>query len=250
MSASSSNGLLPRRGSSTSSGITRPGRTWVEYGAIDDAIIEKLKDDEDVRARLQGAEELNRTMKAMKDLSPLMPQMRLFLNFLDSVLEEQNFKMNLLTLEVYAVLADRLKGRIKPHLRTLCNSLLRHASHPKIVVRIENYNAIKKLMMAAKSNAVLVHMFDHIGDKRSLVRESILNIVVFALLTFPSYEFDLKSIASSVVPTLVDPKRRVRQGSQECVAIIAAFMGPSKSAPLMRSHQYLIATVVAIIEWI
>lgn len=28
--------------------------SWVEYGAIDDSIIEKLKDDEDVRVRLQG----------------------------------------------------------------------------------------------------------------------------------------------------------------------------------------------------
>ena len=55
-----------------------------------------------------------------------------------------------------------------------------------------------------------------------------MNIVVFALLTFPSYEFDLKNIAATIVPTLVDPKRRVRQASQECVAILAAFMGPTK----------------------
>ena len=27
--------------------------SWMEYGAIDDSIIEKLKDDEDVRVRLQ-----------------------------------------------------------------------------------------------------------------------------------------------------------------------------------------------------
>jgi hypothetical protein len=59
-----------------------------------------------------------------------------------------------------------------------------------------------------------------------------LNIVVFALLTFPSYEFDLKNIAATIVPTLVDPKRRVRQASQECVAILAAFMGPTKVSEL------------------
>ena len=39
---------------------------WVEYGAIDDAIIEKLKDDEDVRVRLQGAEELHAAVRGMK----------------------------------------------------------------------------------------------------------------------------------------------------------------------------------------
>lgn len=89
-------------------------------------------------------------------------------------------------------------------------------------------------MLVAKPNSVLNQMFDHIGDKRSLVREAILNIVVYALLTFPSYEFDLKNIAATVVPTLVDPKRRVRQASQECIAILAAFMGPNKAAPLIK----------------
>ena len=71
-----------------------PTKGWVEYGAIDDAIIEKLKDDEDVRVLLQGAEELHSAIRGMKDVGPLLPQMRLFLNFLDSMLEEQNFKMN------------------------------------------------------------------------------------------------------------------------------------------------------------
>ena len=46
--------------------------------------------------------------------------------------------------------------------RTMCNSLLRHASHQKIVVRIENYRAIKKLMLATRPSHVLNHMFDHI----------------------------------------------------------------------------------------
>ena len=40
-----------------------------------------------------------------------------------------------------------------------------------------------------------------------------MNYIMFGLLTFPSNEFDLKNIAATVVPTLVDPKRRVRQAS-------------------------------------
>ena len=142
------------------------GSGWVEYGAIDDSIIEKLRDDEDLRVRLQGAEELNYAVKSLKDLNPLLPQLRLFLQFLDSVLEEQNFKMNLLILELYGVLIDRLRVKIKPHLRIICGSLLRHASHPKIVVRIENYKTIKKLMLITKPNAVINQVFDHLGDKR------------------------------------------------------------------------------------
>ena len=33
---------------------------WVEYGAIDHTIIDKLQNEEEPRVRLQGAEELNR----------------------------------------------------------------------------------------------------------------------------------------------------------------------------------------------
>ena len=51
--------------------------------------------------------------------------------------------------------------------------------------------------------------------------------------------FFLQNIAATVVPTLVDPKKRVRQASQECVAILAAFMGPTKAAPLIRSIELL-----------
>ena len=65
----------------------------------------------------QGAQELTKAITAMKDLGPMLPQMRLFLNFLDSMLEEQNFKMNLLILDIYGVLVDRLKAKCKPHLR-------------------------------------------------------------------------------------------------------------------------------------
>ena len=47
-------------------------------------------------------------------------------------------------------------------------------------------------MLVAKPNLVLNHFFDHMGDKRSLIREDVVNIVMYALLTFPSNEFDLK----------------------------------------------------------
>ncbi len=38
---------------------------------------------------------------------------------------------------------------------------------------------------------------------------------------------------------MVDPKRRVRQASQECVSVLASFMGPSRSGPLTRSVELL-----------
>ncbi len=221
-------------------GSAEVNSNWVEYGAIDDAIIQKLRDDEDAQTRLEGAEELNRAIRDMPDLTVLLPQLRLFLNFLDSLLEERNFKVNILILEVYGMIVTRLKTRIKPHLRLVCSSLLRHCSHSKTVVRIENHRVIKALMSVAKPNSVLEHLTDHLGDRRSAVRESVLALVCLALLTFPSYEFDLRGLAASTVPALSDPKRRVRRAALECMAVLSAFLGPARSAgPLMRSVELL-----------
>ena len=225
----------------TSSGIIGKRITggWVEYGAIDHIIIEKLQNEDEPRVRLQGAEDLHRCIKNMGDLTPLLQQIRHFLNFLESILDEKNFKMNLLILDIYGMLVDQLKGKIKPNVRAVVSALLRHASNTKVVVRIENFKLLEKLMLAVKPNTVINHLLDHLGDKKAVVRESVLNMIMFGLLTFPSNEFDLKNIAATVVPTLVDPKRRVRHAALESVSILAAFLGPSKAVPLIRAIELL-----------
>ena len=71
-----------------------------------------------------------------------------------------------MVLDTFGILIDRIKGqKAKQHLCTICVSILRHASHPKIVVRIENYRVVKKLMIGVKPNAVINSVFEHLGDK-------------------------------------------------------------------------------------
>ena len=184
----------------------------------------------------------------MGDFSPLLQQIRHFLNFLESILDEKNFKMNLLILEIYQMLLDTLKAKMKPNIRSVVSALLKHASDAKVVVRIENYKVLEKLMLAVKPNTVINHLLDHLGDKKAVVRESVLNMIMFGLLTFPSNEFDLKNIAATVVPTLVDPKRRVRHAALEAVSILAAFLGPTKvrednHRPLKMTHGTILSHV-------
>ena len=127
---------------------------------------------------------------------------------------------------------------------------LRFKHYAKVVVRIENYKVLEKLMLAVKPNTVINHLLDHLGDKKAVVRESVLNMIMFGLLTFPSNEFDLKNIAATVVPTLVDPKRRVRHAALEAVSILAAFLGPTKVSedthcPLEMSHRTILSGCAA-----
>ena len=60
LTADNMNGLVMIHGrkmssSAMSNGFSNSGSSWFEYGAIDDGIIEKLRDEEDVRVRLTGA---------------------------------------------------------------------------------------------------------------------------------------------------------------------------------------------------
>ena len=69
LSTDNMNGLVMIHGrkmssSSMSNGLNAGG--WFEYGAIDDGIIEKLRDEEDVHVRLTGADELNRDKLSLR----------------------------------------------------------------------------------------------------------------------------------------------------------------------------------------
>ena len=60
------------------------------------------------------------------------------------------------------------------------------------------------------------------------MREDCIHVVVFALLTFPSTEFDLENLVKNIAPHVTDQKKRVRQASMECIALLAQCLGPSK----------------------
>ena len=60
------------------------------------------------------------------------------------------------------------------------------------------------------------------------MREDGINVVIFALLTFPSTEFELENLVNNIAPHVTDQKKRVRQASMECIALLAQCLGPGK----------------------
>lgn len=60
------------------------------------------------------------------------------------------------------------------------------------------------------------------------MREDAINVVIFALLTFPSTEFDLEDHVITIAPYVTDQKKRVRQASMECIALLSQCLGPTK----------------------
>ena len=71
--------------------------------------------------------------------------------------------------------------------------------------------------------------FVHIIFRHFLqMREDALNVIIFALLTFPSTEFDLEDLVITIAPYVTDQKKRVRQAAMECIALLSQCLGPGK----------------------
>ena len=60
------------------------------------------------------------------------------------------------------------------------------------------------------------------------MREDCINVIIFALLTFPSTEFNLEDLVATIGPHVTDSKRRVRQASMECLALLSQCLGSGK----------------------
>lgn len=99
--------------------------------------------------------------------------------------------------------------------------MLKICMDSKVQIKIELFKLMKSLMMACIPQMVIDVLLPLAAEhKNAKMREDVVNFVIFALLTFPSREFDLPEITSSIVPCLLDTKRRVRQAGMECTAII------------------------------
>ena len=86
----------------------------------------------------------------MGDFSPLLQQIRHFLNFLESILDEKNFKMNLLILEIYQMLLDTLKAKMKPNIRSVVSALLKHANDAKVVLETKVIRMFPKISQSRR----------------------------------------------------------------------------------------------------
>ncbi|XP_063864495.1 uncharacterized protein LOC135102849 isoform X3 [Scylla paramamosain] len=221
---------FPRR--STPRPVALPDK---EYGVVDAATMNKIRHSEDWKTRADGCEELRGVVKGLEDPAPLLPHLPHFLQLLDSLFDDNNFRISLTVLDIFRLLLDLLdKATLLDHLRQLVHAVRKHVGDSKVVVRIENMRVFRRLLQAASPAAVVPILCDALSSHRSSrVREDSLNLIIYALMTFPSYEFDLRRLAERVSVSIADPKRRVRHAALECLAAIAQFLGPAKLGPLM-----------------
>lgn len=204
-----------------------------QFGIIPQDVLNQLSDQEHWTERASGVQELKAIIEELQDTSQLVPHMINFIGFLCNLLDDSNFKVSLHTLEIFQELVAKFNQNIKPFTRHIVNALAKRFGDNKTVIRQANMKVMMQLMQSVGPKAV-VHVVSELKNQRkSGVREEALNIVIAALLTFPSYDFDLPAICRTLSQCLNDQKRRVRQAALELFAVLAQAMGPTRIGPLI-----------------
>ena len=207
----------------------------LEFGIVPGHIMDKLNDQSNFRARAQGVEELKLVIKDLDDISVLHPHILNFISFLNNLLDDSNFKITTVTLEILGLLVSKLSFNVQPHLKPLVLALCKRMGDNKIVVRQAIMKVAIQLMQILSPKDVLTVISENLTHRNSRVRQETLNIIIRSLLTFPSYEFDLGELCQKIAHTLIDPKRQVRQASLECFSVLAQAMGAGKLQPLVQA---------------
>uniref|UniRef100_T1IXN3 TOG domain-containing protein n=1 Tax=Strigamia maritima TaxID=126957 RepID=T1IXN3_STRMM len=204
-----------------------------EFGILPTAVISKLNDLEDWEIRCRGVDNLRQIVGALNDVSLVMPHLPNFIALLNRLVSDTNFKIATLALEIYRSFIDKVKYRIRPHLSPVLNALSRYLADSKLTIRCGCIRALMQLMQSVSPMPIVTMVLGNLQHKSSRMREETINLITAALLTFPSYEFDMAALCGAVAPMILDPKRKIRQCVLECMATLAQALGPMRSALLV-----------------
>ena len=130
------------------------------------------------------------------------------------------FQVVLHVLECHDVLLNNVPQAMNQNVVQTVHNLLKISVDAKVQIKIELFRLVKSMMKASTPQMVIDVLLPELEHKNARMREDVVNFIIFALLTFPSQEFNLLEICVCVTPCLLDTKRRVRQAGLECMAII------------------------------
>lgn len=201
-------------------------------GVIPKELQSRLLDLKDYKSRTHAIEELKYLIQDCDFSSVSYSNVVGFISFLCTLLDDSNFTVVLVTLDVLNCFVLNLGQGVKEFLGPIISSTVKLLGDGKITIKQEYMKIYMRLMKVAGPYAVLTALLKNLKHKNSRVREEVVNICIVSLLTYPSEDFKLPYLACEIAPCLIDSKRRVRHAALEAFAVLAASMGPGKSSLL------------------
>lgn len=204
----------------------------LRWGVIPQELQSRLLDLKDYKSRTHAIEELKYLIQRCDFSSVSHSDVVGFISFLCTLLDDSNFTVVLVTLDVLNCFVVNLGQGVKQFLKPVIASTVKLLGDGKITVKQEYMKIYMRLMKVVGPYKVLTVLLENLKHKNSRVREEVVNICIVSLLTYPSEDFNLPFLACEIAPCLIDSKRRVRHAALEAFAVLAASMGPGKSSLL------------------
>jgi hypothetical protein len=200
------------------------------FGFISSDIMAQITDEGDVHNQLEGLDNLKQLFAKNDSTISSDADHSGFVMFLVNLLDDSNtnYKIVSSTLDVIGLLVGKLGNGIMPYLKTIMDALNKRMADNKVVIKPAIMKVLMKLMQALTAKNVLKHLLPNLQSKSHRARQETLNVIIAALLTFSSYDFDMNALCNEVTLTLMDTKKSVRLASLECCAALASSMGSKK----------------------
>lgn len=210
----------------------------LRFGIFPRRVIQDITDDLDSQLHNGALDDLKGTIEKSKHLNLLTPHLPEFIDFLVMLLDDSNSKVNKTALDVFAVVIERFDvATLKPHIRRLLVGLTKHLGDNIPFFREGVMKLVIQLMQISMPRSCMPVICENLGSRNSSVRHESVNVIIVALLTFPSSDFDLGPLCEKIAFALVDPKKLVRQAALECLAVLNQALGPRQRGVLTDAVQ-------------
>uniref|UniRef100_A0A182PJ68 TOG domain-containing protein n=1 Tax=Anopheles epiroticus TaxID=199890 RepID=A0A182PJ68_9DIPT len=193
--------------------------SWEDLGIVNRITLLQLKSP-DWRLRSQGFCSIEDALKSSDNLAKVQPYLESLLRTLLS--SERNLdviddKVRMLVNLVSRLPLENLEDRVGQIMTGLCRQ-----GGP-------GSNTVAKALMQRLPTAAIVQRLlsdDFLHAKSSKFRENALQTVLFALMTFPSTYFDIKTLISRATEAALDRKKRVRHAALDVLAVLGQISSP------------------------
>lgn len=202
-------------------------------------ILENLAPEKSWQTRSDAVNDLFTYISLTMEEELLSYFCRNILDYISILAEDTNFNVALVSMNILHQIVMRAGAQTKIHLDIVIKILLKKLSDSKLIMRKINLRIALSLMHALTPMVFLKSIFPILKHKSSRVREEIINMIIAALLSFPSSEFNLVALPEIIGFTLLDGRKRVRHASLECFAILAQQLGPGNLSPLVSAVDIL-----------
>nr|XP_012140693.1 PREDICTED: uncharacterized protein LOC100881202 isoform X1 [Megachile rotundata]XP_012140694.1 PREDICTED: uncharacterized protein LOC100881202 isoform X1 [Megachile rotundata] len=196
--------------------------SWEELGLVDQEVLEDLHNKEDWRARVRGLERVASALRTSSALIAIEPRLG---SLLHAVLGcERSCRVAAAGLAVAkVVVAGVSEEALKKQLPQLAWGLARHGGPCA--------TQLARITMLRLRPALLLEQLlqpQCLNARNAKTRENTLQLLIFSLVTFPSTEFKVDTVASKVAKMVKDRRRRVRQAALDTLAVLAQIYEPEE----------------------